>query len=252
MSDVKNAQFPMALTVAGFDGSAGAGFIQDIKTMAYFGVYGQAVCTALTEQNESEFVTPGWVIWERIEAQLETLFRKRTFKYVKIGLVEKAKILRRIVEFVRKKSPDAFIIWDPISSASAGFHFARNVEEFLPLMSMIDLVTPNKDEYDLLGLEEANATGKIKIGSDFALLLKGGPTNAVEAIDTLWWKSEKMTFASPRLLGCSKHGTGCVLSSAILANLSLGKSLPEACRIAKDYMNQFLQSGESSLGFIAG
>ena len=80
-----------ALTVAGFDGSAGAGFISDIKTMAHFGVYGQAVCTALTQQNEEEFVAPGWVIWDRIEAQLETLFKKHTFKYVKIGLVEKAR-----------------------------------------------------------------------------------------------------------------------------------------------------------------
>ena len=80
-----------ALTVAGFDGSAGAGFVADIKTMAHFGVYGQAVCTALTQQNEDEFVAPGWVIWDRIEAQLETLFKKHKFKYVKIGLVEKAR-----------------------------------------------------------------------------------------------------------------------------------------------------------------
>ena len=65
-----------ALTVAGFDGSSGAGLLADIKTMAHFGVYGQAVCTALTQQNEEEFVAPGWVIWDRIEAQLGTLFKK--------------------------------------------------------------------------------------------------------------------------------------------------------------------------------
>ena len=43
-----------ALTIAGFDGSAGAGLVADVMTMAHFGVYGEAVCTALTEQNENE------------------------------------------------------------------------------------------------------------------------------------------------------------------------------------------------------
>lgn len=239
-----------ALTIAGFDGSAGAGFISDIKTMAHFGVYGQAVCTALTEQNEDEFVSPGWVIWERIEAQLDTLFKKHTFKYVKIGLVEKAKILKRVVEYIREKSPDAYIIWDPIASASAGYHFMRDTAEFLPIMKMIDLITPNADEFRFLGLETAQQKGEILMGRDCSVLLKGGHTTDVEAIDTLLHEGMEYKFASPRLPGVGKHGTGCVLSSAILANLALGKTLPEACRVGKDYMNEFLQSGEGRLGFV--
>jgi len=245
-----NNEMIYALTIAGFDGSAGAGFISDIKTMAHFGVYGQAVCTALTEQNEDEFVAPGWVIWERIEAQLETLFRRHSFKYVKIGLVEKAKILKRIVEFIREKSPDAFIVWDPIASASAGFHFMRDAAEFLPVMKMIDLVTPNMDEYKFLGLEAAQAKGEIQMGKDCSVLLKGGHTTDSEAVDTLWHEGQEYKFSSPRLPGVGKHGTGCVLSSAIVANVALGKSLPEACKIGKDYMNEFLKSGEGRLGFL--
>ena len=239
-----------ALTIAGFDGSAGAGFISDIKTMAHFGVYGQAVCTALTEQNEDEFVAPGWVIWERIEAQLETLFRRRTFKYVKIGLVEKAKILRRIVDFIREKSPEAYIVWDPIASASAGFHFMRDVNDFLPVMKKINLVTPNAVEYDFLGLEAAQAKGEIVMGKDCSVLRKGGHTMEDMAVDILLHEGKEYRFSSPRLPGCGKHGTGCVLSSAILANFALGKPLPEACQIAKDYMDEFLKSGEGRLGFL--
>ena len=108
-----------ALTIAGFDGSAGAGILADVKAMAHFGVFCESVCTALTQQNEDEFVAPGWVIWDRIEAELSTLFKSYTFKYVKIGMVEHAKTLKRIVEFIRDKSPDAFILWDPVASASA-------------------------------------------------------------------------------------------------------------------------------------
>ncbi len=239
-----------ALTIAGFDGSAGAGILADVKAMAHFGVYCEAVCTSLTEQNEDEFVSPGWVIWDRIEAQLETLFKKRTFKYVKIGLVEKAKVLKRIVEFIREKSPDAYIIWDPIASASAGFHFMRSADrsEFFPVMKQMDLVTPNLDEYGFLGLEQAAASGKFEFGKDCAVLLKGGHSTDTEALDTLWDKDGKQyKFSSPRLPGVGKHGTGCHMSSAILANLALGHSLPESCKIAKDYLNELLQSGEGRL-----
>ena len=206
-----------ALTVAGFDGSAGAGILADVKAMAHFGVYCESVCTALTQQNEDEFVAPGWVIWDRIEAQLETLFKKRTFKYVKIGLVD---------------------------------HFLRAAEQnkFMPVMKQIDLVTPNQDEFGFLGLGLAASRGTFELGKDFALLLKGGHSKGLEAVDLLWDRDGKQyKFASPRLPGGGKHGTGCHLSSAILANLALGHTLPESCQIAKDYLTELLQSGEGRL-----
>jgi len=243
-----------ALTIGGFDGSAGAGILADVKAMAHFGVYAQSVCTALTEQNEDEFVAPGWIIWERIEAQLDTLFRKHTFEFVKIGLVEKPKILKRIVDYVRAKSPKAFIVWDPIASASAGYHFMRGIEQddFLPIMSSIDLVTPNAEEFALLGLGLAASRDQIQLGKDFAILLKGGHSVGGDSVDTLWTKDgNQYKFSSPRIPGDGKHGTGCNLSSAIVANLALGKSLTEACQIAKNYMDEFIKSGEGRLGFIS-
>ena len=222
--------------------------------MAHFGVYAQSVCTALTEQNEDEFVAPGWIIWERIEAQLDTLFRKHTFEFVKIGLVEKPKSLKRIVDYVRETSPKAFIVWDPIASASAGYHFMRGIEQddFLPIMSSIDLVTPNAEEFALLGLGLAASRDQIQLGKDFAILLKGGHSVGGDSVDTLWTKDGKQyKFSSPRIPGDGKHGTGCNLSSAIVANLALGKSLTESCQIAKNYMDEFIKSGEGRLGFIS-
>ncbi|MCQ2054992.1 MAG: hydroxymethylpyrimidine/phosphomethylpyrimidine kinase [Fibrobacter sp.] len=242
-----------ALTIAGFDGSAGAGYLADVKTMAHFGVYGQAVCTALTIQNESEFLDPGWIPVKTIEAQLQTLFKKHEFHFVKIGLIQNAQALKRVVDFVREKVQDAFIIWDPIASATAGFNFldGEEREKFLDIMKKIDLVTPNFDEFRFLGLESAVKCGKISLGKDFAVLLKGGHTQDVEAVDTLFAKDgQSYRFASPRIPGAGKHGTGCNLSSAILANVALGKTLPEACKTAKNYMSEFIVSGEGRLGFI--
>ena len=86
------------------------------------------------------------------------------------------------------------------------------------------------------------------IGKDFALLLKGGHSKEKDAVDILWDRDGKQyKFSSPRLHGHGKHGTGCHLSSSILANLALGHSLQESCKIAKDYLNELLKSGEGRL-----
>ena len=107
---MKQENLVFALTVAGFDGSAGAGFLADIKAMEFFGVYGQAVCTALTVQNENEFLAPNWVSFEQIEAQLDALAKVRRFKAIKIGLVESAPVLSLIVKKLKELFPDAFLI----------------------------------------------------------------------------------------------------------------------------------------------
>src|SRR5690554_7114703 len=100
---------PFALTVAGFDGSGGAGILADIKAFDSFGVYGQAVCTANTIQNESDFIAPGFLPWISILAQLNALYRKRSFDFVKIGLIPSAEILKNVVLYIREYSPNAFI-----------------------------------------------------------------------------------------------------------------------------------------------
>ena len=46
---------PKVLTIAGFDPSAGAGVLADVKTFENIGVYGFAVTTSITYQNENKF-----------------------------------------------------------------------------------------------------------------------------------------------------------------------------------------------------
>lgn len=241
-----------ALTVAGFDGSAGAGILADVKTMAHFGVYAQSVCTALTVQNERKFTSPGFLPWERICEQLETLYEVRNSRFVKIGLVENADTLERIVNWLRAKIPDAYIIWDPIMSATSGFRFFKDgdADKFFPVFAQMNLITPNQYEFAYLGLGVANIRDEVKIGSHVSLLLKGGHAEGETSTDTLWDAGNIYKFSSPRIPGNGKHGTGCTLSAAILANLALGKKLPEACETAKKYMDEFIKGGEGLLGFV--
>lgn len=243
----------LALTVAGFDGSASAGLLADVKAMEFFGVYGQAVCTALTLQNENEFISPNWVSVEQIEKQLEVLAKVRDFKAVKIGLVENAFVLRKIIRKIRELFPEAFLVWDPIVASSSGFSFFKSQEEADELLSILpelDLVTPNQNEFNFLGIGVSASRDELNVGKDFSLLLKGGHGSGEESVDILFYKGERFRFASPRVLGAEKHGTGCSLSAAIVANIALGKDLKEACQLAKNYMDRYLQSGEGRLAFV--
>jgi hydroxymethylpyrimidine/phosphomethylpyrimidine kinase len=46
-----------------------------------------------------------------------------------------------------------------------------------------------------------------------------------------------------------KHGSGCVMASALAANLASGYSLSEAASRAKGYIESFLASNQSLLGW---
>ncbi|MBP5248004.1 MAG: hydroxymethylpyrimidine/phosphomethylpyrimidine kinase [Fibrobacter sp.] len=241
-----------AMTVAGFDGSGGAGILADIKAMKDFGVYGCSVCTALTVQNETSFADPGFLPWEQVRVQLEKLFEVRAYGFVKIGLVKDAEMLRQIVEWIRARSEDTFIIWDPIMGATTGYRFFADddADRFFPVFSKIDLITPNQYEYAYLGLGVADSRKELLVGKKTSILLKGGHAEGEDSTDTLWHAGNVYKFTSKRLPGVDKHGSGCTLSAALLANVALGKSLPEACQAAKHYIEKFLTGGEGRVGWV--
>ena len=67
---------PYVLSIAGFDPSGGAGILADIKTFENIGVYGFGVCSALTYQNDTEFIHVDWIDSDKIKEQILVLFKK--------------------------------------------------------------------------------------------------------------------------------------------------------------------------------
>jgi hydroxymethylpyrimidine/phosphomethylpyrimidine kinase len=62
-----------------------------------------------------------------------------------------------------------------------------------------------------------------------AILLKGGHHQKKIGVDTLYTKKESILFLPKNHRSQKKHGSGCVLSSAIVSNLALGNDLRTAC-----------------------
>ena len=72
-------------------------------------------------------------------------------------------------------------------------------------------------------------------------MLKGGHS-INDANDLLYNKGEATWFQGKKIDNPNTHGTGCTLSSAIVANLAKGYSVKEAVEKAKEYISNALNA----------
>lgn len=239
---------PYVLTIAGHDPSAGAGLTADLKTFEQWQTYGLSVCTALTVQTDTTFVSVDWVKKEAILAQMKVLLNRFEVGVVKIGLLEDWLILEKLLPLLKGKK----IILDPILSASAGFDFHQlsDTKKLFQLLAQLTLLTPNRNELlELLPSKNAQTAAK-KLSQYCAILLKGGHNEQAKGRDELWQNGELIAvFEAQQLAKVGKHGSGCVLSASIAAALAKGKDLETACQSGKNYTAQFLNSNDLLLGY---
>lgn len=247
-----SANRPFVLSIAGFDPSAGAGVLADIKTFEQHRVYGFAVNTGNTIQTENEFVEMQWTDLGFVLKSLEKLFNNYTIKAVKIGIVPSLKYLKQIVFILKKLSPKTKIVWDTVLKSTTEFDFLtiENQTILIEILKEIDLITPNYNEILQLAPEGINAeTTAILLSKYCPVLLKGGHNPKEIGIDYLYLENEFFSFSpNTNTQIFDKHGSGCVLSSAITANLALEQDLKTACVNAKIYIETYLQSNPTKLG----
>lgn len=236
-----NYERPIVLTIAGHDPSGGAGLNADLKVFEQHKVYGFSVCTANTVQTDKEFFDINWVDADVVKKQLETLLQNFSIDFFKIGIIESAQLLKEVVAMIRSYCFEAKIIWDPILSASAGNPFHDSLEELRKVAVEVDLLTPN--------LVEVEKIFNNDIPGEVAVLVKGGHSKGINATDVLFQNGRKIEIKGIRYTNYDKHGTGCILSSAILSNWALGFSLEEACRKGKEYLSNALISNTELLAY---
>ena len=84
------------------------------------------------------------------------------------------------------------------------------------------------------------------------VFLKGGHNEEALGSDILYTTTGKVFHLNPKKGDFfEKHGSGCILSSAIAGYLALGFPLLKACYRAKRYTEKVLQSNKSLLGYHA-
>jgi hydroxymethylpyrimidine/phosphomethylpyrimidine kinase len=240
------------LSIAGFDPSGGAGVLADIKTFEAHRVTGLGVATGLTFQNDVEIDGVDWLPAEAILRQIDVLVRRFAVQAVKIGIIRDPESLARVVRHLHGAIPRAKIVWDPVLKASAGlqFHSPQAASAFLNICPDFYLMTPNLEEAQFLsGAQDAAQAGRTLSGRCH-VFLKGGHSTEAPGRDFLFPKDGPVkAFRAKRVAPFPKHGSGCVLSSAIAANLAKGYDLHRACLRAKTYVTRFLLSSETMVGY---
>ncbi len=250
-----NPTRPNVLSIAGFDPSGGAGILADIKTFEQCDVYGMGVVSALTYQNDNSFEKVDWIELSKIIDQIEVLQKRFQFEYIKIGLIENLEILNQLISYLTSHVSHPKIIWDPILKASAGFEFHKTINPDLleAVCNQLYLITPNIPEILQLAKDRNLPKNAIYLSQFCNVYLKGGHSSAKRGEDILFSKEGKQVSFQPTSSEVfEKHGSGCVLSSAITAHLAKGLSLEMACVEAKKYIVSFLSSNQSLLGYHSG
>lgn len=247
-----SASRPFVLSIAGFDPSGGAGVLADVKTFEQHQVYGLAIVTGNTIQTEDSFHAMHWVDLDFVLNSIEKLFKAYDIKAVKIGIVPSLDYLKSIVDEIRKYSNEVKIIWDTVLKSSTEFEFAivENQSLLIDILNKIDLITPNYNEIlKLVTQKISHEEIAQSLSKHCAILLKGGHNPESIGTDYLYTKEEQIILTPKATVIAEKHGSGCVLSSAITANLALNHDLSKSCQKAKLYIENYLNTNNTKLGY---
>lgn len=241
---------PYVMSIAGFDPSGGAGILADVKCFEQLGVYGFGVCSALTVQTDDHFLDCEWMSSAQIIAQLEPLLVKFRIRACKIGLIRNVEVLAEVLDFIRMTDQEMKIVLDPVLKASSGFQFHRwDAVHLHSVLGLIDLITPNYDEMLSMGHTQTAEETASLWAVQCPVLLKGGHNPSAIGTDLLFENTNVTELKPGFVKGNQKHGSGCVLSAAITANLALGHTLTAACKLGKIYIEDFLNSNNTLLGY---
>ena len=246
----------VALTIAATDSGGGAGATADLKTFEAHDLWGAVAVTAVTAQNTlgvhaTEAVTP-----ELVRVQIGSVASDLGVAAAKTGMLATAEIVEAVAEAVRDFGVGPLVV-DPVMVSSRG-------DVLLPpegvdvlrdhLLGLATVVTPNLAEAAALaGFEVVDRDTMVRAGGALldlgagAVLVTGGHLDddssspdclLVAGEDPVWLESARITTGDT-------HGTGCVLSAAICAELARGMEPAHACVAAKHFVERAIAGGVS-------
>ena len=238
----------VVLTVAGSDSGGGAGVQADLKTFAALGVYGTSAITAITAQNTQGVRRVEPVAADLVAAQIAAVREDFDIGAVKIGMLATSEI----AEAVEAAVAGLKVVYDPVMVASSGDTLMASgfVEASLRLARRVDLATPNLAEAArwLAAKPAQSEVEMVAQGRELlarglkAVLMKGGHLPG-KAVDMLVTGQGVRRFSGTRVETQNLHGTGCILSSALVAHIARGSDWPEAVERAKSFVRRAIENG---------
>ena len=254
------------MTIAGSDSGGGAGIQADLKTFAAFGVFGTSVITAVTSQNTLGVFDVLEIPAKNVDSQIKAVLKDIGADFVKTGMLSNSEILRIVVENIKKNNIKNLVV-DPVMVASSGDRLLNDqaIDDYRKfLIPLAKIITPNIPEAETLSgvkinnFEDMKMNLKIlfEMGCEYVLIKgghfynegSGGQKTSLDhykyknmSIDYLYDGKNLLEFSERRIKTDNIHGTGCTLSSAIAASLSLGFSMEDSVKKSKVYITRALK-----------
>lgn len=241
---------PVALTIAGSDSGGGAGLQADLKTFAAKGVHGTSVITLITAQNTLA-VDDIQVLGEDIvKAQFKAIAEDFDVRAAKTGALGNGHMIETICECIDQYELGPLVV-DPVMVSKHGDSLlparAHNliVEELVP---RADLITPNRYEAQIIAGKDLTTPDTLKDAArqifdetGTEVVIKGGHLED-RARDFYCNGKQVAELSSPRVDTQHLHGSGCVHSSIITAELAKGESKMDAVRKSRRFITDAIQS----------
>jgi hydroxymethylpyrimidine/phosphomethylpyrimidine kinase len=250
----------VVLAIAGFDPSGGAGLVADVRAFVAFGCRPAAAMTSLTFQNSEGVFGAIHQTAESLRSQILPVVKEFHIGAVKIGMLPTPELVLEVVRLLRETSMPAPVV-DPVLASSSGYELmepAAREAWLTELMPLARLITPNIREAETLtGMTITNesdmraAARKLRAAGARAVLVKGGHLKERseirgqrsektkpdrQAIDVLDDEGLVKSFRDEWIDAPPVRGTGCMLSAAIAAGLSLGMDLQGSVGAAKRFV----------------
>jgi hydroxymethylpyrimidine/phosphomethylpyrimidine kinase len=246
---VLNAPTPVTLSIAGSDPSGGAGIQADLKTFHQHQTFGTTVITLLTVQNTQSVSQVQMVDVDFVLAQLAAVESDMPVAAAKTGALGSVEMIEAIASQAAEFSFP--LVVDPVMISKHGTPLmALEAGQTLKtqLLPHAFLVTPNLDEAAALTGRSVDSIASMETAA--RAIADAGPTHVLvkgghlagEAVDVLFSEGQAHHFRSPRMATKNTHGTGCVTSAAITANLAHGESVADAVGRAKRFITQAIET----------
>ena len=237
-------RIPVALTIAGSDSGGGAGIQADLKTFAVHGVHGTSAITAITAQDTTGVTDILELPTRLVREQIVVVVGDIGVQAAKTGMLSSAAIIATVAEaIIELRIPN--LVVDPVMVAKGGAKLLRDDAvsalrgRLVPLAAVL---TPNIPEAEVLlerrieSLDDRRQAARdlVSMGARVAVV-KGGHADG-DAIDVFCDGSRLVEIPAERIVTQNTHGSGCVFSAAITANLARGAEPLEAVREAKQFI----------------
>jgi hydroxymethylpyrimidine/phosphomethylpyrimidine kinase len=248
---------PVALTIAGFDPSGGAGVVADIKTFTAFNCFAVAAVTSLTFQNTTGVFGAADQTAETVRAQVMPVIQDFSVACAKTGMLPTREVIAEVARLFLETELPAPVV-DPVIRSTSGYDLIDDdalsalVKKLMPLARVVTPNIPEAERITGLAIEDEEGMRRAarvmrEMGAR-AVLVKGGhlkekaeggrhkAEKGWSALDILDDEGRVTLFQGEWIETTSTHGTGCTLSAAIAACLGRGLSLEKAIETAKRFV----------------